>query len=541
MLIPLLFSASLLMSIPQTTPTASETIDVNVVEVNVVVLDANGRPVTGLTGKDFELFVGGRKRQISNFYAVSNVSPEKATQAAAAAGVAAEVTPIERRNYVVIVVDNTHLHQKGRKRALDALRRFLEKNVGPATSAMLVTFDDSVTVQQPFTDDRARLTAAIDRIESQPAKANQYESDRRQLIHMLDDARPDVILIYRQQMEELANREEHATEQTIDAMKEVVRATAGLDGRRTFVYVSDGLPMQPGAEIYQYYDSIRERKLGTGTARIANRAMGNLTLLDSLRTQLADRFDKLAKEAAVTGMQFFAIDAGGTRGFDVTGADPAADAKLDWNLIRLNAHAPMQLLAEQTGGRAILDENDLDAAFAKVGDDLTTYYSLGFRSDGSMKQEGVSVKVRRPGLTVHAAQSVREHNARERIEQAVRSRLYAREEQNPLGIDLRLSRAGKETMGVSVRVPVDALSVIPGREGESAGFDVYVAMMDDNMHQSPMKMVRHVVTPGDSAEVVQWIYLHAKPGKYKVSFAIVDTLSWQTSYFQREMELGGAE
>ena len=209
--------------------------------------------------------------------------------------------------------------------------------------------------------------------------------------------------------------------------------------------------------------------------------------------------------------------------------------------MRSNLHGPVQLLADETGGRAILDQNDLDAAFATLADDLTTYYSLGFRSDSSLKQESVSVKVRRPGLTVHATKSVREHSSRERIEAAVRSRLYVREEQNPLGIDLRLSSAGGRTVGVAVRVPTDALSVFPGREGETAAFDVYVTMLDENMRESPMKMLRHVVVPSDSPEAVQWIYLHAHPGKYKVSFAVVDTLSWQTSYFQRELELGGAE
>ena len=48
----------------------TESIDVNVIEVDAVVLNAQGKPVPGLTRNDFELRVGGRRRPISNFYEV---------------------------------------------------------------------------------------------------------------------------------------------------------------------------------------------------------------------------------------------------------------------------------------------------------------------------------------------------------------------------------------------------------------------------------------------------------------------------------------
>ena len=540
MITALLLNAALMTSIPQPPQAASETIDVNVIEVNVVVVDARGKPVTGLQQRDFELMVGGKKREISNFYAVAGPLEEVKPPAAQSAPAPAPV-PLARHNFVVVFVDNAHLHQNGKKRALEALRRFIAKNVGPATSAMIVTFDDGIDVKQTFTDDPARLGAVIDALERQPAKANSYENDRRDMIRMMEDAGANTILVYQQMMVQLAERERGNTQREIDALNDVIRSTSGLDGRRALVCVSDGLPMQPVAEMFKFYEKRAEETMSAGTPRFSNQIIANFNRSDALKTDLSMSFERLAKESATAGVQFFAIDAGGARGFDPTGADPMSDEKLDWNLIRANLHGPVQLLADETGGRAILDQNDLDAAFATLADDLTTYYSLGFRSDGSMKEESVSVRVRRPGMTAHATRTVRERTTRERIEQAVRSRLYVTEEQNPLGINLRLSRAGSRTVGVAVRVPLDALSIIPGREGETSGFDVYVTMMDENMRESPMQMVRHVVLPSESPEAVQWIYLHAHPGKYKVSFAVVDTLSWQTSFFQRELELGGAE
>src|ERR1700681_2539119 len=98
----------------QMTPT-SETMNVTVTEVDAVVLDAQGKPVSGLTGKDFELTVGRRRRTSTNFYAM-----EHATNAAAPGATATKETmsPLARRNYLVLFVDDLHIHQRGKKRAL---------------------------------------------------------------------------------------------------------------------------------------------------------------------------------------------------------------------------------------------------------------------------------------------------------------------------------------------------------------------------------------------------------------------------------------
>src|ERR1051325_3957197 len=77
----------------------SEQINVSVIEVDAVVLDASGKPVTGLTPHDFELRVGGRRTPITNFYEVNRRA--EATTARAVA----------RRDYVVLFIDNLHLRQ----------------------------------------------------------------------------------------------------------------------------------------------------------------------------------------------------------------------------------------------------------------------------------------------------------------------------------------------------------------------------------------------------------------------------------------------
>ena len=44
-----------------------ETLEVRVIDVDVIVTDRSGKPVTGLTRGDFELFENGKRKEITNF------------------------------------------------------------------------------------------------------------------------------------------------------------------------------------------------------------------------------------------------------------------------------------------------------------------------------------------------------------------------------------------------------------------------------------------------------------------------------------------
>src|SRR5438270_12554848 len=61
----------------------AESIEVRVVNVDVVVRDRAGKPVTGLTKADFEIYENGHKREITNLYEVrARANPSPATPAA---------------------------------------------------------------------------------------------------------------------------------------------------------------------------------------------------------------------------------------------------------------------------------------------------------------------------------------------------------------------------------------------------------------------------------------------------------------------------
>ncbi len=67
---------SLLASAQQTIAPLAERIDVTVINVDVMVTDRAGHPVSGLTREDFEVFEDGRPQKITNFYTIENAKAE---------------------------------------------------------------------------------------------------------------------------------------------------------------------------------------------------------------------------------------------------------------------------------------------------------------------------------------------------------------------------------------------------------------------------------------------------------------------------------
>ena len=503
----------------------TESIDVNVIEVDAVVLNAQGKPVPGLTRNDFELRVGGRRRPISNFYEVNRAVRKP------------EETAVARRDYLVLFIDDLHLDQHEKKRALDALRKFVSQHVHAGTAAMLVASDGNVRILERFTEDASAIARVIDAFERRPAHVSEYERERRDVLNYIDqvrrecqdpkhiDCNPETIP---QRIESLAQLEQGMVDRTINALDHVAAAVSGLDGRRVLVYVSDGLPMQPGAEIFQYF---KPEEFMTPGNIVTMRILQQSQPLDAMKSNLSSRFQAFARQTALAGVQFFAIDARGVRGFDEGIESSAASSRLDSSLIRSNLHAPIQLLADETGGQAIIDENDMEIAFAKLDEHLSSYYSLGFRTDNSHREEDITVNVKRRGLTVRAAKHVRQRSGREQMADRVRAALYARIEDNPLDARIALLPS-VGSLKVTIRVPIPKLSILPG---ESTSFAVFVMMMDENMRETPIRMFVHRVTAAELEDSVQSLKLDVHPGTYTVSFAIADSYSSQTSYLQREV------
>jgi VWFA-related protein len=137
-------------------------------------------------------------------------------------------------------------------------------------------------------------------------------------------------------------------------------------------------------------------------------------------------FAALIQEANRNNVSFYTVDAAGlrvhseeaqvARNVDLAGAQGLGDAKRNsgaWTkdlerqeqILSSRAGAVLGRLAKETGGFLLENTNDLAAGVARMQQDRTTYYLLGYQptntaADGKFRR--VSVKVKRPGVTVRA-------------------------------------------------------------------------------------------------------------------------------------------
>jgi VWFA-related protein len=67
----------------------------------------------------------------------------------------------------------------------------------------------------------------------------------------------------------------------------------------------------------------------------------------------------------------------------------------------------LRVLAEQTGGIAVVNQNDFDKALKRIDAETSDYYVLGYYSknpDISQRQRQIEVKVGRPDLNIWSRQ-----------------------------------------------------------------------------------------------------------------------------------------
>ncbi len=152
----------------------SEELDVQLVQLQVLVTDRSGAPVSGLEPSDFRIVDGGSERDVHQLYPSRDV----ALVLGLAIDSSGSMMPIWRQTSA-------------------AADQFLEGTMGARDSAFLVDFDTRLRLLQPLTRDRRALSSALLRLQPEGGTALydsilfsllQYEGEpgRRALIVVTD-------------------------------------------------------------------------------------------------------------------------------------------------------------------------------------------------------------------------------------------------------------------------------------------------------------------------------------------------------------------
>ena len=140
----------------QTPPKApSETLTVDYVEVPVNVVDRAGNPLRNLSERNFELYDGKSRVNVTSFDTIDFTSPESLRLA--------ENKPAAHRAFL-LVFDLGYSSPKGLQRAQEAARTFVAKSVQRGDLVAVATIDNlrGYKLLSTFTTDRATTLQAVD-------------------------------------------------------------------------------------------------------------------------------------------------------------------------------------------------------------------------------------------------------------------------------------------------------------------------------------------------------------------------------------------
>lgn len=532
-----------------------DSVEVSVVNVEVYVTDKQGNRVTGLTKDDFEVFEDRRPVQVTNFYAVENGVPERefaplqvtadvpepipVPPPAAAAAPAAPEIPEDQRLNLIVYVDNYNLRPYNRNRVLRELRVFLGEQVRVGDRVMLVSYDRSLTIRRPFTTDPQAIGSALVELETMTGHAASRDQDQRDILKRVQDARsPSEALTWaRGYAEEIENNLRFS----VDALKEMVSWLAGLSGRKAIVYLSDGVPMVPGQEVFHAVDGLHGGQSGAIT--------------ESLGYDASRLFQELAAQANANRVTFYTIDAAGLRvdsSIDVENqrAQSVSVSSIDTH----NVQAPLRYVADATGGLAIMNRNKVLPALEQVASDFQTYYSLGYRAPeaGRGRYHKIEVKVKGRGLLVRHRDGYRDKTVEARMTDGTVSALRFDLGGNPIRASVTFGQPSPRegrlyAVPVEVRIPIGNMALIPRADTHEARLRLFIAAKDSEGDASPVQQVGVPVTI-PSAEVEHargqnYIYrveLLMRGGEHRVAVGVRDDLAGTESFVTRDLRVGTA-
>ena len=551
------FGVSYAQDEPAETPTEQEdeyfeTVEVNVVNVEVFVTDKKGNPITGLTKDDFEIFEDKRPIAVTNFYAVEDrrrlgveapVAPEAEPRLPSASRAEVPLIPVEDRLHLVIYIDNFNIRPFNRNRVFRRLRTFLRQNLNPQDQVMLVSYDRSLHMRQEFTNQPSKINAAMFELEDFSGHGVTADSERRRVLDAVGEAEDvgDAMLQVRPYAEALFNDISFS----LSALEDMIDSLAGLSGRKAILYVSDGLPMKAAEEMFYM---VQQKFQYTP-------AVTQMLDFDNSR-----RFRTLAHNANSNGVTFYAIDAAGLRASEASSVEISADGGgiegmstyID-TIYRQNIQEPLRFMADLTGGRAILNSNDISDDLLRIKKDFDNYYSLGYSpaNAGEGRLHKIQVKVKgRKGLRIRHRESYRSKSPSTQMIDGTLAALRYGFEDNSLGVLLEIgsptpSRDGMFMVPVKVGIPLNRVVMVPRAETYYGRTRLYFGAIDDEERISEVTDLELPIRiPADRfAEVKEMFYpyetsLLMRGGPHQLAVGLRDELGSTTSYVTRTFYVG---
>jgi VWFA-related protein len=533
-------------------------VEVTVTNVDVVVTDKDGNRVTDLKPENFEIYEDKLRMRLTNFYEVKSMEvytplPEPEKEVPLPPSRPLTIGSPQFNNKIIFYFDNWHLHPMNRNWSIKKLETFIQNNFPPqnrSNEGMVVCLGQKLEILQEFTFNQRVLLAALEKAKKRSGQsllqARTKEDMKKELNRMVsefsrDDNRYEAFGQAMSYAKNYVEAENNDLNYSLKSLSAFIDHITGVEGKKMLIYVSDGLPLNPGEEVYSYIDN----------AFPASNARA-----EAMNYDATNIFKELTARCNASEITLYPINASGLEATVLT-----ADREVGWNthtrgsgMMRTTTRVrndALKLLAGDTGGVPILNTNAISAGMEKITDDLQFYYSLGYVSPDKVEGKYHSIEVKLVGVEEKFDVRVRHGYMRVSLEGEIResvySRLFLRRTDNPMDVKALImsvepmSDSKKLCLNLKILIPIKNLTLYSEGDGYIGKIKVYIALKDNQNNFSPChELTEDIKIPAKHYEVAMrssYPYvaeMYVDPGTYAISLAVKDVPGSILNYLQLE-------
>jgi len=570
-LLILLLATSAASFAQQTVPADDNVIRIKteLVQTDLTVIDKNGQFVSGLKPEDFELKFDGKPQPILFFERVATGSVSEARQLAAAAKSAnaskrslndIQDLNADRVRTIFFYVDDTHLSAEGVARARNALSEFVDKEMKQNDQVAIVSTSGQIGFLQQLTDNKSVLRTAISRLNTKrvgegytgKTRITEYMAsqimnynDKGLFAYLMESTKLEQQMgagsrhgdhrtsssysaepYLRNRLRQIEQQGRLSAKQTLITLQGLLNTTTSLAGRKLLFVLSDGfLVQQQDGDVTELLRDVTDSAAKTGTV-IYTIDLRDTSSISSIDVSTNDAIDFSSR---TSGLQM---------------SERTANRE------------PLQRMADETGGRVLLNPNSIPEEVAEALQESADYYLLAWRPENPDQRTSrarlnvvvrnhpdLRVRLRKKYWTPTTTENPRKANSALAQEnrtvelQAALGSLYPRT-QAPVQLSTGFIAATiPDSMALKLSMQIDPEQFSEALEGDTkkTELDVMGAAVDDRGIISTFKQIL-TITPQtlESHQPVIWHQeLTVPPGLYQVRVAIRErTTGWTGSALQ---------
>jgi VWFA-related protein len=385
-------------------PTATIRAGAKLVVVDVTVSDKNGNPLHNLKKEDFTVLENGNPQAVNTFEEHVALSAGDAVKfpplPPMPPGVFTNITPAPVNSAVnIILIDSLNTPYDDQSYLRSQLVNYI-KNAPPGTSIAIFGLTNSLNMLQGFTSDTEVLKRIVSKQFGQASPLiarTQTGEDSSNVVAANVGGAAAVAMAAFQSFQSGFVKGDAQTYQrmkmTLDAFDVLARYLGNIPGRKNLVWFSGSFPLQLDPDIAISPDSANSFAGSNSESQV--RRIIALLARGHVAVYPVDCRGVQASSTITSEYQGTLPNSGSTAPFR------ADKASFEHNMAQ--EHFTMERLANNTGGRAIMNENDLTKATAQAIEIGSNYYTITYTPsnanwNGDFRK--IQVKLARQGYTL---------------------------------------------------------------------------------------------------------------------------------------------